>query len=197
MHLTAGVEGLRLSPGYLDRDGQADLLAAVRGVLEEAPLFVPRMPNRDDPSPCACRIAERSAGSPTKTDIAISPCIRTPAGRGRRFPPALLALWRELAHYPRPAGGLPDQFLRPERKNGPASGSRRERILTRRWSRFRSAIPACFGSAAGNETSLPGPSGSVPATLSSLAAPRGLPFTASIGFIRAHRACSRRVDGSI
>ena len=29
MHLTAGVEGLRLSPEHLDRDGQADLLAAV------------------------------------------------------------------------------------------------------------------------------------------------------------------------
>jgi len=36
--------GLRLYPGYLDRDRQAELLAALREVLAAAPLFTPRMP---------------------------------------------------------------------------------------------------------------------------------------------------------
>ena len=44
MSFSLGLGGLRLSPGYLDRDGQAGLLAAVRGILADAPLFVPRMP---------------------------------------------------------------------------------------------------------------------------------------------------------
>ncbi len=49
MNLTASTGGLRLAAGYLDRDGQAELLAAMRGILEDAPLFVPRMPGSGRP----------------------------------------------------------------------------------------------------------------------------------------------------
>ena len=36
--------GVTLTPGYLDRAAQDQLLAAVRAVIAAAPLFVPRMP---------------------------------------------------------------------------------------------------------------------------------------------------------
>lgn len=41
--------GLVHHPGYLDRAAQEVLLAALRGVLARAPLFVPRMPRTDKP----------------------------------------------------------------------------------------------------------------------------------------------------
>jgi DNA oxidative demethylase len=41
--------GFRFHPGHLDRDGQAELLAAVRAVLQAAPLFTPRMPKSGRP----------------------------------------------------------------------------------------------------------------------------------------------------
>jgi alkylated DNA repair protein (DNA oxidative demethylase) len=41
--------GLRVYPGYLDRDRQSALLAAIEGVLVEAPLLTPRMPKSGRP----------------------------------------------------------------------------------------------------------------------------------------------------
>jgi alkylated DNA repair protein (DNA oxidative demethylase) len=41
--------GFRFIPGYLDRDGQRELLAAVRAVIAAAPLYTPRMPQSGRP----------------------------------------------------------------------------------------------------------------------------------------------------
>jgi alkylated DNA repair protein (DNA oxidative demethylase) len=41
--------GVTLTPGYLDRTAQDELLAAVRAVIAAAPLFVPRMPRSGKP----------------------------------------------------------------------------------------------------------------------------------------------------
>ncbi len=102
MHLMGSVEGLRLSPGYLDRDGQADLLTAVRGVLEAAPLFVPRMPRSGRP------FAVRMSNCGTLgwvSDESGYRYQRAHPDTGRPwppFPPALLAIWRALSQYPHP-----------------------------------------------------------------------------------------------
>src|SRR6516225_3381671 len=90
--MAGSLAGFRLYAGRSDRTGQVELLAAVRAVLQTAPLFTPRMPNRDGPSACACRIADRSAGSPTKAAIAIDPRTRRPAGPGRLGATTLRAL---------------------------------------------------------------------------------------------------------
>jgi DNA oxidative demethylase len=46
----AGVlAGFRFYPGHFDRAGQMELLAAVRAVLQTAPLFTPRMPKSGRP----------------------------------------------------------------------------------------------------------------------------------------------------
>ncbi|HEX2652920.1 MAG TPA: alpha-ketoglutarate-dependent dioxygenase AlkB [Xanthobacteraceae bacterium] len=44
-----GCPGLRLIPEYLDRAGQQSLLGAIRGVIEEAPLYTPSMPRSAKP----------------------------------------------------------------------------------------------------------------------------------------------------
>ena len=41
--------GVTLTPGYLDRTAQDQLLAAVRAIIAAAPLFVPRMPRSGKP----------------------------------------------------------------------------------------------------------------------------------------------------
>src|SRR6188472_1766273 len=46
---TAAGAGLRAYPGYLDRDGQSALLAAIEEVLVAAPLLTPRMPKSGRP----------------------------------------------------------------------------------------------------------------------------------------------------
>lgn len=38
-----------LRPGYLDRSAQEELLAAIRDVIAQAPLYVPRMPKTGAP----------------------------------------------------------------------------------------------------------------------------------------------------
>ncbi len=43
------IEGFRHLPGHLDRPAQEALLAAIRAVLAEAPLFVPTMPRSGRP----------------------------------------------------------------------------------------------------------------------------------------------------
>ena len=43
------VNGAQFYPGYLDRDAQAAVLAAVRAVFTAAPLFTPRMPKSGRP----------------------------------------------------------------------------------------------------------------------------------------------------
>ena len=118
MHLTAGVEGLRLSPEHLDRDGQADLLAAVHRVLEEAPLFVPRMPRSG--RPFTVRMSNCGAFGWVSDENGYHYQSMHP-DTGRRwppFPPALLAIWRELAHYPHPPEACLINFYGPTAKMG-------------------------------------------------------------------------------
>ena len=94
MSFSLGLGGLRLSPGYLDRDGQAGLLAAVRGILADAPLFVPRMP---------------------KSGRAFTVRIRRP---WPPIPAALLTTWHELARYPDPPQACLINFYGPGAKMG-------------------------------------------------------------------------------
>src|ERR1044071_5730641 len=41
--------GVALTAGYLNRPAQDELLAAVRGIIAAAPLYVPRMPRSGKP----------------------------------------------------------------------------------------------------------------------------------------------------
>jgi DNA oxidative demethylase len=85
MSTPAGPPGLHYIPGYLSREEQQKVLAAIRRVLEEAPLFSPRMPRTGKPLSVGYRYQA------THPDTG----IRWPA-----IPDVILGTWRELAEYP-------------------------------------------------------------------------------------------------
>jgi DNA oxidative demethylase len=118
MILQAAGAGLRLYPGYLDRESQMALLAAINSVLAAAPLFTPRMPKSGRPF-----------------SVRMSNC--GPLGwvsdeRGYRYqethpetglpwpaiPAALLAIWNALARYPHPPQACLINFYGPAAKMG-------------------------------------------------------------------------------
>jgi alkylated DNA repair protein (DNA oxidative demethylase) len=95
--------GVTLTPGYLDRAAQEEMLAAVRAVIAAAPLYVPRMPRTGKP------MSVRMTNCGTLGWV-------TDAERGYRYqethpetgaawppiPDIILCAWRELAGYPHP-----------------------------------------------------------------------------------------------
>jgi alkylated DNA repair protein (DNA oxidative demethylase) len=112
------VDGLRLYPGYLDRDGERDTLAAVRGVLAAAPLFTPRMPKSGRP------FTVRMSNCGPLGWVSDERGYRyqsTHPDTGKPWPPmplALLAIWRALAGYPDLPEACLINFYDPEAKMG-------------------------------------------------------------------------------
>lgn len=114
----AKIEGVRLYPGYLDRDGQVALLAALREVLRVAPLFTPRMPKSARPF-----TVRMSNCGPLGwiSDIAGYRYAPTHPVTGRPWPPmpqALLAMWNELGEYPHPPQACLINFYGPAARMG-------------------------------------------------------------------------------
>jgi DNA oxidative demethylase len=100
MNFQSNHGGLRLYPGYLDRAGQAELLAAVRGVLTAAPLFTPRMPKSGRPFTVRMSNCGPLGWVSDEKGYRYQP---THPDTGTVWPPmpaSLLQIWRELARYP-------------------------------------------------------------------------------------------------
>src|ERR1700749_2106025 len=96
------LSGLRIVPGYLDREAQERLLAAIREVIALAPLYTPRMPRSGQPmsvrmtncGPLGWMTDERGyryQGTHPVTGASWPP-----------IPDILMAAWKELSSYPRP-----------------------------------------------------------------------------------------------
>ncbi len=94
--------GLRVVPGYLDHDAQDRLLAAVREVVAQAPLYTPRMPRSGQPmsvrmtncGPLGWMTDERGyryQGTHPVTGTPWPP-----------IPDVLMAAWNDLSGYPLP-----------------------------------------------------------------------------------------------
>jgi len=96
-------QGFRQHEGYLDRAAQEALLAAVRRVIDEAPLFVPAMPKTGKPMSVRMTNCGR-LGWVTDKDRgyryqATHPFTGTP---WPPIPQLLLDLWDRLAAFPAP-----------------------------------------------------------------------------------------------
>jgi DNA oxidative demethylase len=92
--------GLRIYPGYLGREGQSDLVAALTDVLAAAPLFVPRMPKSG--RPMSVRMSNCGPLGWISDETGYRYAATHPV-TGRPWPPmpdALLAMWDKLAGYP-------------------------------------------------------------------------------------------------
>jgi len=118
MNLTASAGGLRLSPGYLDRDGQAELLAAVRGILEDAPLFVSRMPGSGRPFTVRMSNCGPLGWVSDEGGYRYQPLHPDTERPWPPIPSALLAIWHALARYPDAPEACLINFYGPSAKMG-------------------------------------------------------------------------------
>jgi alkylated DNA repair protein (DNA oxidative demethylase) len=95
-------EGFRLIPGYLDRAAQEALLAALRTVMRQAPLYTPRMPKSG--KPMSVRMTNCGALG-WITDVRGYRYEPQHPETGKPWPPIpamLLDAWHDLARYPQP-----------------------------------------------------------------------------------------------
>ena len=102
MNATQISPGVLLAPGYLDRTAQESLLATLRTVLAQAPLYTPRIPKSG--KPLSVRMSNCGALG-WVTDETGYRYQATHPETGAPWPPmpgALLAAWRELSGYPHP-----------------------------------------------------------------------------------------------
>jgi DNA oxidative demethylase len=95
--------GVTLTPGYLDRAAQEEMLAAVRAIIAAAPLYVPRMPRSG--KPMSVRMTNCGAlGWVTDAERGYRYQEAHPE-TGAPWPPIpdiILCAWRDLAGYPHP-----------------------------------------------------------------------------------------------
>ncbi|MGA3308125.1 MAG: alpha-ketoglutarate-dependent dioxygenase AlkB [Xanthobacteraceae bacterium] len=118
MNLQTNFAGLRLCPGYLDRDGQAQLLAAVRTISAAAPPFTPRMPKSGRPFTVRMSNCGPLGWVSDQSGYRYQP---THPDTGRPWPPipaTLIAIWNELARYRDPPEACLINFYGPTAKMG-------------------------------------------------------------------------------
>jgi DNA oxidative demethylase len=113
-----GFAGFRLLPGYLDREAQERLLAAIREVVVHAPLYTPRMPRSGQPM----SVRMTNCGSlGWMTDEQGYRYQATHPETGAPWPPIpglLMEAWTELAGYPRPPQACLVNFYGPDARMG-------------------------------------------------------------------------------
>jgi len=114
----AGKTGFVVFPGYFDAGWQRDLLAALRAVLHEAPLFTPRMPKSG--RPFTVRMSNCGYLGWMSDEDGYRYAHAHPE-TGRPWPPlpeALLRLWDSVADYPHPPEACLINFYGPAAKMG-------------------------------------------------------------------------------
>ncbi|MGA8650008.1 MAG: alpha-ketoglutarate-dependent dioxygenase AlkB [Xanthobacteraceae bacterium] len=99
MNLQSDIAGLRLYPGYFDRDGQVELLAAVRKVLQAAPLFTPRMPKSGRPFSVRMSNCGPLGWVSNESGYRYQPLHPQTGAPWPPVPAMLLALWTKLARF--------------------------------------------------------------------------------------------------
>ncbi len=99
MDLQLDIAGLRLYPGYFDRDGQVELLAAVRKVLQAAPLFTPCMPKSGRPFSVRMSNCGPLGWVSNESGYRYQPLHPQTGAPWPPVPAMLLALWTKLARF--------------------------------------------------------------------------------------------------
>ena len=92
--------GFRIFPGYLDRSGQEALVSAVREVMAQAPLYIPRMPKSGKPMSVKMTNCGRLGWVTDERGYRYQPTHPQTGAPWPAIPDLLLATWRELAAYP-------------------------------------------------------------------------------------------------
>jgi DNA oxidative demethylase len=118
MSLQSQPRGIRLYPGYLDIAAQAALLAALRSILAAAALFTPRMPKSGRPFTVRMSNCGPLGWVSDENGYRYQPLHPDTGQPWPPMPPALLAIWRELARYPDPPEACLINFYGPAAKMG-------------------------------------------------------------------------------
>ena len=196
MRVPSPIGELRLHPGHLDHDRQAHLLAALRGVFAQAPLFTPRMPKSGRPFTVRMSNCGPLGWVSDQSGYRYQPRHPETVRPWPPMPPMLLEIWRELGGYADPPEACLINFYAAGAKMGlhqdrdeadfdapVVSISLGDACLFRVGGRSRAAPTHAFRLSSGDAVVLGGEV--------------RLAFPASTGFIRAHRACYPKADGSI
>ena len=116
---TALPSGLRYLPGYFDREAQSGLVDAIRQVVAEAPLFVPRMPKTGKPMTVRMTncgplgwVTDREGG------YRYQPHHPETGKPWPEIPHMLLDLWRAVAGFDAPPEACLVNFYAAEAKMG-------------------------------------------------------------------------------
>lgn len=118
MNLFREDAGLSYYPGYLDRHGQAALLAALNEVFTAAPLFTPCMPKSGRPFTVRMSNCGPLGWVSDENGYRYAP---THPVTGRPWPPMpelLITTWRDLAGYPHVPEACLINFYGPGAKMG-------------------------------------------------------------------------------
>ena len=98
----AALCGLRVVPGYLDREAQEFVLAAVREVIARAPLHTPRMPKSGKPMSVRMTNCGTLGWMTDERGYRYQPTHPETGAPWPPIPGCLLRAWTELGGYPLP-----------------------------------------------------------------------------------------------
>jgi alkylated DNA repair protein (DNA oxidative demethylase) len=111
-------DGLRLVPGFLDRQSQAAMLLALRAVLAAAPLYTPRMPKTGKPLSVRMTNCGPLGWVTDEAGYRYQP-VHPETGRPWPPIPSIIAnAWIALACYPHDAESCLVNYYGPEAKMG-------------------------------------------------------------------------------
>jgi alkylated DNA repair protein (DNA oxidative demethylase) len=94
--------GFCFVPGYLDRAGQIELLAALRAVIADAPLYVPRMPRSGKPLSVRMTNCGPLGWFSDVDGYRYQPTHPETGKPWPAIPAMAMQAWAELAGYPHP-----------------------------------------------------------------------------------------------
>ncbi len=110
--------GVRFLPGRLDRAAQEALVAELREVVREAPLFVPVMPRTGKPFSVRMTDCGPLGWVSDRAGYRYQPTHPATGKPWPAIPDRLLALWDEVTGYPHPPEACLVNFYGPEAKMG-------------------------------------------------------------------------------
>src|SRR5262245_53943926 len=99
---TSMAGGMRLISGHLDRPAQEALLAAVRAVIQAAPLYTPRMPKSGKPMSVRMTNCGPLGWVTDECGYRYQPAHPETGRNWPAIPDLLLEAWRRLSDYPHP-----------------------------------------------------------------------------------------------
>jgi alkylated DNA repair protein (DNA oxidative demethylase) len=118
MNSAPGFSGLRVFPGYLDRLAQTALLAELREVFTDAPLFTPRMPKSGRPFTVRMSNCGPLGWVSDEKGYRYEPAHPVTGRPWPAMPDTLLKAWTEFAHYASPPEACLINFYGPAAKMG-------------------------------------------------------------------------------